>query len=306
MKDVFKEKYLKYEPKITLEIFILVWNRLIELGYKSFNSLTVEHRYNEFNGHFNYFMTTQDHPNEFSCYSNRILYTKTTVQEILGYNPFIKETTTAKDWNKVTEEELLEEAKRRYPIGCKVKLIKHNTGGDFKNEVRFTTYKTFDYSKGKQLFIDGNLLLFHEGIWAEIESLPEIKTKEVIPEYIECIKPQSDYFIPGNIYKVLDTEYIDSCKIISNIKCSDYGPGYELYVNLTDSSSFKSSTKKAFTLSSIIRCISLAPNIGENPFEATHFIRVESKESIIFLVFNFSENSFNCFEAILSAISRFK
>ena len=52
-----------------------------------------------------------------------------------------------------------------------------------------------------------------------------------------------------------------------------------------------SSTKKAFTLSSIIRCISLAPNIGENPFEATHFIRVESKESIIFLVFNFSENS---------------
>ncbi len=38
MKDVFKEKYLKYDPSITLEIFTLVWNKLIELGYKSFNN----------------------------------------------------------------------------------------------------------------------------------------------------------------------------------------------------------------------------------------------------------------------------
>ena len=181
----FKEKYLKYEPKITLEIFTLVWNRLIELGYKSFYDITVKERYNEFKERSGYFMTTEAHPNLFNCYNFADTYTKTTVEEILGYNPFIKETTTAKDWNKVTEEELLEEAKRRYPIGCKVKLIKHNTGGDFKNEVRFTTYKTLDYSKGKQLFIDGNLLLFHEGIWAEIESFPEVETKEVIPEYIE-------------------------------------------------------------------------------------------------------------------------
>lgn len=105
MKDVFKEKYLKYDSSITLGIFILVWNRLIELGYKSFNNLTVERRYNEFKGPFNYFMTTQDHPNEFSCYSNRISYTETTVEEILGYNPFIKETTTVKDWNNATEED---------------------------------------------------------------------------------------------------------------------------------------------------------------------------------------------------------
>ena len=116
-------------------------------------------------------MTTQDHPNEFSCYSNTDSYTKTTVEEILGYNPFIKETIPSKDWNKVTEEELLEEAKRRYPIGCKIKLISRNIGGDFKNEVRFTTYKTFAYSKGKQLFVDGNLLLFHEGVWADLTLL---------------------------------------------------------------------------------------------------------------------------------------
>src|SRR5574343_1318372 len=102
MKDVFKEKYLEYEPKITLEIFTLVWNRLIELGYKSFNGATIEERYDEFKGRYGYFRTTQDHPNEFNCYNNGWPHTKTTVEEILGYNPFIKETKPSKDWSKAT------------------------------------------------------------------------------------------------------------------------------------------------------------------------------------------------------------
>ena len=246
MREIFKEKYLKYDSSITLEIFTLVWNKLIELGYKSFNDYNVEKRYNQFKGHFNYFMTTEDHPHEFSCCNDRFPYTEITAEEILGYNPFIKETTTAKDWNKATEEELLEEAKRRYPIGCKVKLIRRNIGGDFKNEVRFTTYKTFDYSKGKQLFIDDNLLLFNEGIWAEIESFPEIKTKKSIPEYIECIKTQGSYFIPGNVYKVINTYCISSCEIISNIKCSHYEAYNKLYVSLANTSYYKPSTKEAF------------------------------------------------------------
>ena len=239
-------KYLKYSPEITFDIFKLVWDKLISLGYSSYNSKFDEHRYEEFKGKYPYFRESLYRPLEFNCHGGAKDFKETTVQEILGYNPFIKETTTAKDWNKVTEEELLEEAKRRYPIGCKVKLIKHNTGGDFKNEVRFTTYITSDYSKGKQLFIDGNLLLFHEGIWAEIESLPEIKTKEVIPEYIECIKPQSDYFIPGNVYKVLDADCIVSCSITSNIHCGHYEANTLLWVSLADTSYFKPSTKEAF------------------------------------------------------------
>ena len=246
MNDIFKEKYLKYSPEITFDIFKLVWDKLIGLRYLSHNSISIEDRYEEFKGKYPYFREHSYRPLEFNCYAETKDFKETTVQEILGYNPFIKEATTAKDWNKVTEEELLEEAKRRYPIGCKVKLIKHNTGGDFKNEVRFTTYKTSDYSKGKQLFIDGNLLLFHEGIWAEIESLPEIKTKEVIPEYIECLKAQSDYFIPGNIYKVLDADCIVSCSITSNIHCGHYEANTLLWVSLEDTSYFKPSTKEKF------------------------------------------------------------
>ena len=98
-------------------------------------------------------------------------------KEILGYSPFKEETTTAKDWNEATEEELLEEAIRRYPIGCKIKLIGQNIGGNFKNEVRFTKYRFFNtISKRKQLYVDNILLLF-DGVWAEIESLPEIESK---------------------------------------------------------------------------------------------------------------------------------
>lgn len=246
MKDVFKEKYLEYESKITLEIFTLVWNKLIELSYKSFNNATIEKGYDEFKGRYRYFRTLQEHPNEFSCYNSTGSYTETTVEEILGYNPFIKETKPSKDWSKATEEELLEEAKRRYPICCKVKLIGANIGGEFSNEVRFTKYSFYRFEERKKLFVDGNLLLFNDTVWAEIESLPEIKTKEVIPEYIECIKPQSVYFIPGNIYKVLNVDCIVSCKIISNIKCSHYEANSPLYVSLKDTSYFKPSTKEVF------------------------------------------------------------
>ena len=182
MKDVFKEKYLVYSPEITLEVFTLVWNRLIALGYTHYAYYPISKAYDEFKGKYPYFRTTCDHPKEFNCYAREGYYTKTTVQEILGYDPFIKETTTVKDWNNASKEELLTEAKCRYPVGCKIKLIRYNIGGDFKNEVRFTKYQIFDFSEGKQLFVDGNLLLFHEGVWAEIESLPEVETMNVIKE----------------------------------------------------------------------------------------------------------------------------
>ena len=175
-------KYLKYSPEITFEVFKLVWDKLISLGYRSFSSTTVEYRYNEFKGNYPYFRESVSIPLEFTCYNNKDTCIKTTVQEILGYDPFIKETTTVKDWNNTSKEELLTEAKCRYPVGCKIKLIGRNIGGDFKNEVRFTKYQIFDFSEGKQLFVDGNLLLFHEGVWAEIESLPEVETMNVIKE----------------------------------------------------------------------------------------------------------------------------
>ena len=122
MKDVFKEKYLEYDPSITLEIFTLVWNRLIDLGYKSFADYTVEERYDEFKGHCRYFRTTQDHPHEFNCYDSENTCIKTTVEEILGYNPFIKETKSeAEEFAKTLIEPTKEEDKQplKQAVHCK-------------------------------------------------------------------------------------------------------------------------------------------------------------------------------------------
>jgi len=83
-------KYLKYSPEITLEIFTLVYNKLILNGWKS---LSLRDSYDYFKG--NYQFLTNENKSYFytSRGGNYDLEdkTQTTVQEILGYDPFIKE-----------------------------------------------------------------------------------------------------------------------------------------------------------------------------------------------------------------------
>lgn len=83
------------------------------------------------------------------------------------------------------EQELLAEAKRRYPVGTKVNLIPLNTGGDFKNEVRFSKHNYFALSD--TLYVDGNLLLYYNGAWATpIEEDPKLEvgdTVEVLKDF---------------------------------------------------------------------------------------------------------------------------
>jgi hypothetical protein len=77
---------------------------------------------------------------------------------------------------------LIEEAKKRYSIGTKVKAIGSNRGGDFGYEVRFTKYEYF--SGRNQLYVDGNLLIYQNGVWAEICEKPE----NIIENYQYLIK----------------------------------------------------------------------------------------------------------------------
>jgi hypothetical protein len=91
----------------------------------------------------------------------------------------LREIVNGKDWSKASESELIEEAKRRYPVGTIVRLIPENVGGKFKNEVKWTD---FHYYSNKSLFVDGNLLLFYGGEWAEIISKPNLEPKEASPE----------------------------------------------------------------------------------------------------------------------------
>lgn len=83
-----KGKYLKYSPEITLEIFTLVWNKLIKNGCKfEYSKEIIFERFKfhdrvlryDFNGNYVYPLMGSN-----SC-------KKTTVQEILGYDPFVKD-----------------------------------------------------------------------------------------------------------------------------------------------------------------------------------------------------------------------
>ena len=284
-----KNKYLKYTPEITLEIFTLVWNKLIECGWEGhLTGLYSEYNYFKIWGILKH-----------NCSSEKIFgvhqskdrnQTETTVQEILGYDPFVKEfvlpekwciiakndeegeilipyankifqsdiawdrnnvknywllidtskngTYNAsqvkcddyteitfdqfkkyvlkedikKDWSKATEDELIEEAKRRYPVGCKIKPIVGNSKTLTIVEDNFTIYYT-NYKVGIAVSTDhgdGTIVkngcsIFIGNQWAEIISLPE--AKEVIPEYVECIE-NSYGLTKGSIYKIDEKGFI--------------------------------------------------------------------------------------------------
>ena len=81
-------RYLKYSPEITLDIFELVWNKLIEFGFKS--------KYdNELYNEFKAFKSTHNYLAIDDTYFNTIIplriqnKSEITVQEILRYDPFV-------------------------------------------------------------------------------------------------------------------------------------------------------------------------------------------------------------------------
>ena len=82
-------KYLKYSPKITLEIFTLIWDKLSEAYESHSNGVEVEynHAFKKNNG----FLRLINHSSKFGVYYSKEHLIETTVQEILGYDPFVKE-----------------------------------------------------------------------------------------------------------------------------------------------------------------------------------------------------------------------
>ena len=84
-----KNKYLKYQPEITLEIFTLIYNKLINSGWTEYSNKIIEVSYSQFKTQYNYLTHQQDKTfNTHVCpYEKK--YAETTVQEILGYDPFV-------------------------------------------------------------------------------------------------------------------------------------------------------------------------------------------------------------------------
>lgn len=159
---VTKEEYLKQQTISQLEVG--KWYMITSSLFKPYEHIS-KFAYLR-NGKFYYservYENTYRNQEDFHSYPYEVRLCS--LEEIQDYLP-----DGHVDKIKSKQDLMIEEAKKRYPIGCKVKLLASNVGGNYKNEVRHTKYLYFE----DQLYVDGNLLLFHKGQWAEI--IPEIK-----------------------------------------------------------------------------------------------------------------------------------
>ena len=85
-----QNKFLRYSPEITLEIFTLVYNKLIENGINPSHKESITTKYDNFSGTENY-LQLDGNGDYFECYEEDYGLIETTVQEILGYDPFVKD-----------------------------------------------------------------------------------------------------------------------------------------------------------------------------------------------------------------------
>ena len=131
-------KYLRYSPEITLEIFELVWNKLIESGFKSKYNNKLYSEFKAFKNRHNYLVIDDTYFNTVMsfCVINEL---ETTVQEILGYDPFVKK--------EVAPEyvECIKVATQNTKIGEIFKCRHQNECFEFEyNDKSGTSYNSWD------------------------------------------------------------------------------------------------------------------------------------------------------------------
>ena len=142
---------------------------------------------------------------------------------------------------ELSMKEIQEECKKRFPIGC--------TFTNTKGETDVLRNDSYTYHIIEQTIWahSGGGLLYADGKWAELISLPEENITE-IPEYIECTETQESYFIKGNIYKVIDSSSLASARLVSNLDFDNLTAGTPLFcsMEIKGKKHWKPSTKEAY------------------------------------------------------------
>ena len=138
-------------------------------------------------------------------------------------------------------EEIQEECKKRFPIGCTY----ISTNGE--THVLKKDSRTYTIVEQKVWAHSGAECLYKNGKWATLVSLPEKNNVEV-PEYIECTETQESYFIKGNVYKVIDSNNLRSARLVSNIDLCETKAGTSLFCSMESYGKkyWKPSTKEAY------------------------------------------------------------
>lgn len=136
--------------------------------------------------------------------------------------------------NLPTNESLLEQAKRKYPVGTKFKCLVTLTEYTVPEGVSFKNENGAVYS-----YVNNSLFHGHyDGRWAEIIQEPKA-------EYVECVKVINSYTVIGYIYKVINDRNKGSVEVVCNKDTMEYMAGDTLYVSFNQNA-FKPSTKEAY------------------------------------------------------------
>lgn len=141
---------------------------------------------------------------------------------------------------KMSIQEIQEECKRRFPIGCTFKNPCNNQNYTIE-ENDIDTYKIIENQ-----YIDGGEskgYLYYKGKYAELIETPEV----IVPEYVECLENDNEYIIKNKIYKI-DSWKKNNVWGICNIDCDVYKAGKSLCFDnwFENNQKWKHSTKEAY------------------------------------------------------------
>jgi hypothetical protein len=230
-------KYLKYSPEITLEIFTLIWNKLIENGWKS---LDLKDNYKYFVGKYS-FLTNN---------SGKYFYTRekghsdlkgkieTTVQEILVYDPYVKEgeeefvlqpqfyvQLTEENYNVIVDwhKKIDREGYRNYTVGSYYGVYENGRGDAWSSLENAKKYQIITFDQFKQYVLKSE----------------NVKEAIIPAEYVECI---------GLSERIIDC-WANNFEISKIYETTDYslnGKWYKIKNFKCPLDQFKSSTKEAF------------------------------------------------------------
>jgi hypothetical protein len=193
-------KYLKYSPEITLEIFTKIWDKLLDCEWTNTEATNVVEEYEAFSNEYPY-LSPQSNKTFYSIENYPNNHKETTVQELLGYDPFVK------DWSKASKEELLIEAGHRYPIGTKYECNYSNGNKTVKN-----TFNIFKYPEDTYITDGCGGQVFCKQKWAEIISLPEIKSIKspyTVGKIYRVDKSDNDTYLICKFEKMYDPERME-------------------------------------------------------------------------------------------------
>lgn len=195
----FRNKYLKYKPEITFDIFQEVWDKLIESGYLPIGIYDAERGFGDFKTLHCYLRTTENHPMKFNCYSviPALFWVETTVQEILGYDPFVKDDdfVLPEKWCcKITEESI------EIFNNWRISISKHYLQNKIDKKYPYITN-------------NGSCNYTTMGIEITFDQFKKYVLKQDVQEstkidYYRCIKADFPELVLGKIYPSYDCKWV--------------------------------------------------------------------------------------------------